>query len=328
MDLREVTVSTRGAAAIGARMLEDARRGLSEAQKQLPSKYFYDTRGSELFETITELPEYYLTRSERGLLESEAGRWVTDVAPASLVELGAGSAQKTRILLTTMVEAGPGRAYVPVDVAREFLEATATALRQDYPSLVVSPRVQDITTPLDFARDLSPPALFALLGSTLGNFERHTGVALLENVRAAMEETGRLLLGVDLRPGDRKSLECLEAAYNDAQGVTAQFNLNILTHFNREVGTDFDPSAFRHQAFYSHELGRIEMHLVALRQQEVSIPGSGPVRIAEGESIRTELSCKYDRPTIDGLFSAAGLRVDRWCEDEEGLYALVLGSPS
>jgi len=134
-------------------------------------------------------------------------------------------------------------------------------------------------------------------------------------------------MGVDQRPGTGKSVVLLEAAYNDARGVTAQFNLNILANLNHEVGTNFDLSAFRHRAFYSDEFGRIEMHLDSLRPQEVDIPGGTPVRIAEGESIRTELSCKYDRPTVDGLFVRAGLRVDRWCEDEGGLYAMALGSP-
>ena len=316
-----------------ARMLEDARWGLAQPQKQLPSKYFYDTRGSELFEAITELPEYYLTRSERRLLQDEVAAWVADMAPASLVELGAGSAQKTRILLSAMEDAGRksalvrGRAYAPVDVAGEFLRATASALREDYPSLDIRPQVKDITTPLDFIEDLLSPVLFVLLGSTLGNFEPGADANLLRNVRSSMKETDFFLLGADRRPGREKSVEMLEAAYNDAQGMTAQFNLNILVNFNREVGTDFDLSAFRHEAFYLDDVGRIEMHLVALSPQEVSIPGEEPVRIAEGESIRTELSCKYDRPTVDGLFGEAGLRVDRWCDDEGGLYSMVLGSP-
>ena len=310
-----------------ARMLEDAQWGLAQPQKQLPSKYFYDTLGSQLFEAITELPEYYLTRSERRLLQDEVAAWVADMAPASLVELGAGSAQKTRILLAAMVDAGHGRAYAPVDVAGEFLHATASALREDYPSLDIRPEVKDITTPLDFTEDLPSPVLFVLLGSTLGNFEPGADVDLLRNVRSSMKEGDLFLLGADLRPGREKSVALLEAAYNDGQGITARFNLNILANFNREVGTDFDLSAFRHEAFYSDELGRVEMHLVAQSPQVVQIPGEKPVRIAEGESIRTELSCKYDRPTVDGLFAEAGLQVDRWCDDEGGLYSMVLGSP-
>ena len=310
-----------------ARMLDDARWGLTQSQKQLSPKYFYDTRGSELFEAITDLDEYYVTRSERYLLRGEVTHWVADLAPASLVELGAGSAQKTRILLSAMLEAGPERIYAPVDVAGEFLNATATALHEDYPSLAIRPQVKDITTPLDFTEDLSSPVLFALLGSTLGNFEPGADVGLLANVRSSMKEGDSFVMGADLRPGPGKSVERLEAAYNDSHGVTEEFNLNILANLNREIGTDFNLSAFHHHAFYSVEFGRIEMHLVALSPQEVGIPGAEPIRIAEGESIRTELSCKYDRPTVDELFSRSGLRVDRWCEDEGGLYAMALGLP-
>ena len=319
-------IGTRAAAR--AQMLADLRWGLAQPQKQLPSKYFYDTRGSELFEVITELPEYYLTRSERRLLRDEVAAWVTEAAPASLVELGAGSAQKTRILLAAMVTAGSGRAYVPVDVAGEFLHATASALREDYPSLDIRPQVKDITMPLDFVEEVPSPVLFALLGSTLGNFEPGADVDLLRNVRSSMTSEDLFLLGADRKPGPEKSLESLEAAYNDGDGTTARFNLNILTNFNREVGTDFDLPGFRHEACYVREHGRIEMHLVARSPQTVEIPGHEPVSIAEGESIRTELSRKYDRSTVDELFAEAGLRVDRWCDVEGGLYSIVLGSPS
>ena len=313
----------------GARksMLAEAWWGLSQPQKQLSSKYFYDTRGSELFEEITELPEYYLTRAERRLLEGEVSGWVFDLAPTALVELGAGSAQKTRILLSAMIDACPGGVYAPVDVAGEFLHATAAALSEDYPSLDISPQVMDISKPLDFARDLVSPVLFALLGSTLGNFAPDADVELLANVRSSMKQGDHFLLGADLRPGAGKTVAQLEAAYNDAQGVTAMFNLNILANLNREIGANFEQSSFRHHAFYSGEFGRIEMHLVAMSPQEVSIPGAGTVRVSEGESIRTELSCKYDRETLDSLFATAGLRVDRWCEAAGGLYAMALGSP-
>ncbi len=313
----------------GARalVLEAARWGLTQPQKQLPSKYFYDTRGSEFFEEITRLPEYYLTRSERRLLEDEVAGWVRDVAPASLAELGAGNAEKTRILLSAMVEAGRGRAYAPVDVAAEFLHATASALSAEYASLDIYPQVKDITTPLDFAESLWRPVLFALLGSTLGNFEPGADVALLRNARAVMQEGDLFLMGADLRPGPEKGVALLDAAYNDSRGVTREFNLNILANFNRSVGTDFDLSAFRHWAFYSEELGRVEMHLVATSAQQVTIPGEEPIRIAEGESIRTEISCKYDRSTVDELFARAGLRVERWWEHEGGLYAMVAGGP-
>lgn len=310
-----------------ARAVEDARRGLAKPQKELPSKYFYDTRGSELFEEIARLPEYYLTRSERHLLANGAADWVGEIQPASLVELGAGSAEKTRILLSAMVEAGRGTAYAPVDIAGEFLRETARALETEYPALEIRPQVKDITAPLEFADNLAHPALFALLGSTLGNFPPGEDLALLQNVRSAMRERDRFLLGADLRAGPEKSVELLNAAYNDSAGVTRAFNQNIMRHLNREAGTDFDPSAFRHRAFYAEALGRIEMHLVAVTPQRVTIPGETPVEVAEGESIRTEISCKYDRAAVDDLFTRAGLRVEEWWEDEGGLYAVVAGAP-
>lgn len=311
-----------------ARMLEDTVWGLSQPQKQLPSKYFYDTRGSELFEAITELPEYYLTRTERLLLESEVAGWVTRIAPASLVELGAGSALKTRVLLDAMALASSGTAYAPVDVAGEFLRETTRSLLDEFPSFDIRPQVMDITTPLDFAGDLPRPVLFALLGSTLGNFDPTAAVDLLANVRASMREGDLFLLGADLRPGSGKTVKCLERAYNDGRGVTADFNLNILRVLNREIGTDFELSDFRHRAFYRESEGRIEMHLVALHPLDVHVPGGSAVHMAEGESIRTELSCKYDRETIDELLGAAGMKVVRWCQDGPALYSMALASPA
>ena len=308
-------------------MLEDLRWGLSQPQKQLPSKYFYDTRGSELFEAITELPEYYPTRTETGLLKMPVSGWVTEMAPSSLVELGAGSARKTRILLAAMAQATPERTYAPVDVAGEFLRATAESLRVEDPSLDVRPQVRDITWGLDFVGDLPGPVLFALLGSTIGNFVGEEADNLLTNVRSAMGESDLFLIGADLRPGEGKSIESLEAAYNDGQGISAEFNLNMLRALNRGVGTNFDLAAFRHRAFYNEREGRIEMHLVAKNAQKVRIPGDGVVRIGAGESIRTELSCKYDRKVLTRMFESARLEIVNWCTDEEGLYAMALVSP-
>ncbi len=308
-------------------MLEDIRWGLSQSQKQLPSKYFYDTRGSELFEAITELPEYYPTRTETGLLKARVSSWVTEMAPASLVELGAGSARKTRILLSAMASGTSERTYAPVDVAGDFLRMSTELLRAEDPSLDVRPQVRDITWVLDFVVDLPGPVLFALLGSTIGNFEEKAAIKLLSNVRSAMEGRDLFLLGADLRPGEKKSIECLEAAYNDSQGITAAFNLNMLGALNRDAGTNFDLAAFRHKAFYNEKAGRIEMHLVAEDAQEVRIPGGGVVGIAAGESIRTELSCKYDKPLLTRMLESARLEVVKWCTDEDGLYAMILASP-
>ena len=307
--------------------LEEIQWGLTRPQKQLSSKFFYDTRGSELFESITELPEYYLTRTETDILKTQVSRWISEMEPASLVELGAGSARKTRILLAAMAHRTPERVYAPVDVAGDFLRETAEALKLEDSSLDVRPQVRDITWDLDFVDDLPRPVLFALLGSTIGNFTGEAAEGLLSNVRSAMREGDLFLLGADLRPGEGKSIERLEAAYNDAQGITAEFNLNMLRVLNRDAGTNFDVAAFRHRALYSEREGRIEMHLVADVAQEVRIPGSEIVRIGAGESIRTELSCKYDRSVLTRMLESARLEITRWCTDEDGLYSMALAAP-
>lgn len=310
-----------------ARMLADLRWGLAQEPKRLSSKYFYDTRGSELFEDITRLEEYYLTRTERGLLAENADVWMEAFTPKTLVELGAGSARKTRILLDAMVHTGASRRYVPVDVAGDFLEDVAAELSVEYPTLDITPVVRDITLPPTFREGLPGPVLLALLGSTLGNFDLSAAVDLLSGVRSVMEPDDRLLLGVDLRPGAGKSQSTLERAYNDALGVTSQFNLNILDNFNRQVGATFDRDAFEHRAPYNAALGRMEMHLVVRSDTVVQAPGLAPVSFETGEYILTEISCKYDRPTIDDLFERAGLVVDAWVPDSAGRYAMVVGAP-
>ena len=298
--------------------LEEIYAGLSRPQKEISSQYFYDERGSELFEAITALPEYYLTRTESTLLQVYMPGWLQRFRPRTLVELGAGSAAKTRVLLDATE---PGGCYVPVDVSAEFLDRTAQLLRSEYPALQVAPVVADIGADLDLPLELPRPALFAFLGSTIGNFEHRDAVRLLRRVCEAMQPGDRFVLGVDLQKDPAR----IEAAYNDAQGVTAEFNRNALRVLNREVGADFDPDAFLHCAFYDAERGRIEMHLVAKHDQEVAFPGKEPLRFQQGETIRTEISCKYNRPTVEALFAAAGLRICAWHTDPEQLYALVIG---
>jgi L-histidine N-alpha-methyltransferase len=309
-------------------LLREVAEGLGRSPRQLSPRFFYDTRGSELFEEITRLPEYYPTRTERALLDRWMPSWIRDVCPAALVELGAGSAVKTRILLDAMEEAGAGGLFVPLDVSGEFLEATVEALRVEYPDLAVEPEVADLTRPFDLSVRLPSPTLFAFLGSTLGNFEDPAAVRLLSHLRATMRVTDRVLLGADLKPGTGKSVARLESAYNDSRGVTAAFNLNMLGALNRDLGTDFDVGAFEHRAFWAEGEGRIEMHLVARCATLVNVPGRPPVRIAAGESIRTEISRKYDRPTLTDLLGRGGLDITHWEEDEEGLYAMVLARPT
>jgi len=308
-------------------MLADVLAGLHLPQKELSPKYFYDTRGSELFERITRLDEYYPTRTERALLERWMPIWVNELRPAALVELGAGSAEKSRIVLDAMSTYETGNLFVPVDVSGEFLHDTAQRLRIEYDGLQVEPKVADITEPIDISVSLPRPSWLALLGSTIGNFDPTGAVRLLCRVARQLRPGDRLLMGADLRPSSRKTVQRVELAYNDAEGVTAEFNLNVLRVLNRELGTDFDLDAFEHRAFYAGGPGRIEMHLEARGPQVVTFPkGAGSVRIARGESIRTEISCKYDRPGIERLFSTAGLIVERWVEDSQGFFALILAT--
>lgn len=317
---REVPISVADDRSAG--MIADVREGLARRQKELPPKYFYDERGSELFERITRLPEYYLTRAERALLETHTRALIDELRPRTLVELGAGSAVKTRILLDAMRKAGRAEEYVPVDVSAEFLDRTTRRLTAEYPALRVTGAVADISASLGLPSRLRRPALFAFLGSTIGNFDAPAARALLARVRAAMGPFDRLLLGADLR----KPRKLVEAAYNDARGVTAAFNRNMLRVLNRELGSDFDVGSFTHRAFYSTERHRIEMHLVSTRDQLVHIPWVGEVHLGKGESIRTEISCKYDRPSVRRLLRAAQLRLEHWLTDD-GRFALAVASP-
>ena len=303
------------------RMLAEVAAGLSAPQKELPPKYFYDHRGSELFEEITRLPEYYPTRTERALLESWMPRLIPELGTRSLVELGAGSAEKSRIILSAMRSTGRAGVYVPIDVSASFLSETATKLRHDYPGLTVEPVVADIAEEFSPPQALPHPALFAFLGGTIGNFYPPAAIRLLSRVRAAMQTGDRFLMGVDLR----KDIRRLEAAYNDSQGVTAAFNRNMLLVLNHELGSDFDPDSFAHLAFYETVNHRIEMHLISSVEQEVPIPGIGLIHFAKGESVRTEISCKHDRASVAELFRAAGLRIESWRPDPEVLFALVTG---
>jgi L-histidine N-alpha-methyltransferase len=301
-------------------MLADVREGLARPQKELSPKYFYDQAGSLLFEEITRLPEYYLTSVERGLLLQCTQWFVTSTGCKALIELGAGSASKTQILLDGMLRAGTGCTYVPIDLNAAFLAETTGILRIRYPDLRIMPVHADITRDFRIPKH-DGPSLFALLGSTIGNFDEINATRLLRRVRGQMEPDDCFLLGVDLRKGTRE----LEAAYNDVQGVTARFNLNILQVLNRELGADFDLTAFTHRAFYDEHLHRIEMHLVSGRVQAVTIPDIGRITLSEGETIRTEISCKYDRAAVEVLFEAAGLEIDEWHTDEHQRFALVLG---
>jgi L-histidine Nalpha-methyltransferase len=302
--------------------LIEVRESLARSPRELPSRFFYDEHGSRLFEEITRLPEYYLTRVERGILETHALDIVTPGRARTLIELGAGSAAKTRILIRAMQASNARITYVPVDVSAEFLQHTRETLECENPALVVEPMVADIGASIDVPA-VAGPVLFAFLGSTIGNFEWAGALSLLRRVRARMHPGDRFLLGTDLR----KNPKIIEAAYNDSRGVTAEFNRNILRVLNASLGADFDPGRFQHRAFYDEELHRIEMRLRSVGAQQVRIPGLSPISFEEGEEIRTELSHKYDRSVVQQLASSARLDVTHWFTDPQSQFAVSVLEP-
>ena len=307
------------------RLADDVLDGLTRPFKEIPPKHFYDARGSELFDRICEQPEYYPTRTELAILRQRATEIVGDAA--ELVELGSGAATKARVLLGAMAQRnGSMLRYVPLDVSEAALREAAEELVAELPGLQVHGLVADFERHLDRV----PPALegvprvVALLGGTIGNFPPGTRRRLLRSIAALLRPGDRFLLGTDLV----KDTAVMEAAYNDAAGVTAEFNRNMLLVLNHELGADFDPWAFDHRAFYEPVAHRIEMHLVSRGRQEVQVPGVGAIRFQAGESLRTEISCKHDRESVAQLFEAAGLEIEAWRSDPESLFALVVGAPA
>jgi L-histidine Nalpha-methyltransferase len=308
----------------GARMAREVRLGLTATPKELAPKYFYDERGSQLFERITELPEYYPTRAERSILSDRAAEIVTAAGePGTLVELGSGSATKTRHLLSAMRDAGCLSTYVPVDISPEITHETATALVEEYPGLSVRGLV------CDFEHDLEriPPGeggrLVAFLGGTVGNLYPDARRDFLARIGALLEPEDRILLGTDLV----KDHDRLEAAYNDSAGVTAEFNKNVLHVLNRELGGDFEPDEFEHVARYDPGAGRMDIRLRSRSEQAVRLDGLDlDVRFAPGEEMRTEISAKFTRRGLEQAYAEAGLRLAGWFTDTDDDYALTLAS--
>jgi len=296
--------------------LDDVLEGLAQSQKKLSSKYFYDERGSQLFDDICELPEYYPTRTETGLLETHAEEFAALIgANASVVEFGSGSSTKIRILLDALETPA---AYIPVDISREHLLESAKALAGSYPDLPVVPIAADYTQPFDLPEVSGEAARIGFFpGSTIGNFTRDAAVDFLRAAATDLGADNGLLIGVDLR----KDEGVLHAAYNDAAGVTAEFNLNVLRRVNDELGGDFDLDAFSHDARWVADKGRIEMHLVSDRDQRVRVDGHS-FAFAAGESIHTEDSHKYDVDEFQTLAAKAGWRAFRHWTDEDELFSL------
>jgi L-histidine N-alpha-methyltransferase len=305
-------------------LANDVLDGLTRPFKELPPKHFYDTRGSELFERICELPEYYPTRAEREILEQCADDIVRTNGAGELVELGSGAADKARILLGAMASAGTLRRYVPLDVSERVVLDAAAQLVEDYEDLQIHGVIGDLERHLDRVPDADGvPRVVALLGGTIGNFPPGTRRGLLRKMRALLGDDDRLLIGTDLV----KDPAIIEAAYDDSQGVTAEFNRNVLLVINRELDADFSPEAFEHIAFFDRRHEWVEMRLRATRPCSVLIGDLGlRVEFAAGEELRTEISAKFTRTRLEADFEASGLQLDRWYTDRDGLFALSLAA--
>jgi dimethylhistidine N-methyltransferase len=295
-----------------AAIAEDVARGLTALPKSLPPYLFYDAIGSMLYERITELPEYYLTRAEREILEVNAAFIVARAAervkgPLSVVELGAGSASKTEVLLRALAHRQDGCLYVPIDVSQAAIDHAERRLHAELPDVCVRPMVMRHDQALSRLREVEPPTLALLIGSSIGNFEDGEASALLRGLRDALGAGASLVLGTDLR----KSADVLLPAYDDAAGVTAAFNKNLLVRINRELGGSFDLDRFEHVARWNDRASRIEMHLESTVRQEVSIPPLDlHVSFEAGETIHTESSIKYSLPRVERLLTAGGFRLD------------------
>ncbi|MBE1534567.1 L-histidine N(alpha)-methyltransferase [Actinomadura algeriensis] len=300
----------------------DVREGLTATPKTLPPKWFYDERGSELFEDITRLDEYYPTRREREILTARAPDIAAATGARTLLELGAGSGEKTRLLLDAL--AGTLTTYVPVDVSGDFLEDAARGIAADHPGLTVRPVAADYEQHLHLLPS-GDRTLVAFLGGTIGNMPPAARIGFLGGLRAALGDDGFILLGADLV----KDPDRLVRAYDDAAGVTAEFDKNVLRVLNRELGADFDPSAFEHVAHWNAAEEWIEMRLRSLRDQDVRIEGLDlDVSFAAGEEMRTEISAKFRRERLESELGAAGLTLAEFWTDPAGDFSLSLARPA
>jgi L-histidine Nalpha-methyltransferase len=299
---------------------QDARLGLTDSPKWLPSKWFYDKRGSDLFEQITRLPEYYPTRAEASILAAHAGDIAARTGAHTLVELGSGSSEKTRLLLDALQAHGTLREYVPLDVSESALRDAVTAMHGDYPMLAIHGVVGDFTQHLDLIPGQAP-RMVAFLGGTIGNLFPDERTTFLGELRDTLAPGEWLLLGTDLV----KNPDVLVPAYDDAAGVTADFNRNVLAVLNRELGADFDVENYEHVAIWDPENEWIEMRLRAAADAQVTLSVLAlDIVVQNGEEIRTEISAKFRREGIAGELATAGFSLDCWWTDPEGRFALSL----
>jgi len=303
-------------------LLEDVRHGLTAYRKHLPSKYFYDARGSELFEEITAQPEYYLTPAETEILARHSDDLMARIKPDELVELGSGSSRKTLMLIEAMHRSGGGKRYVPIDISEDALRAAALKLCTTYTWLEVEGLVGDYVADLDKVRRRGR-RLIVYLGSTIGNYVPTLRYSLLRAVAAALDPGDSFLLGVDLV----KDEATMTAAYDDAAGVSAEFNLNILAVVNRDLDGDIPIGAFEHVTRFDKQFSCMAQSLRATRDVVANIRALDlAVTFHAGEEIHTEVSCKFTRDGVDGDFAAAGMRVDDWLTDSKDRFAVALGS--
>ncbi len=309
-----------------------ARSGLASSPKTLPPWLFYDEAGSQLFEQITVLPEYYLTRTERGLLVQYSEKILVAMgAPVTVAELGAGTATKTGVLLAAAGRLQNLVLYQPIDVSPTALDEAKTQLEAQLEGVVVRAQVANyVAEPIRIERVTDAKVLALYIGSSIGNFSPAEAREILAKLRGQLHPGDALLLGTDLTPGEQKTVEQLLEAYDDAAGVTAAFNLNVLARLNRELGADFNLDRFRHEARWNEAESRIEMHLVSVGGQVVTLGGSSgdsiKVRFLDGESIHTESSHKFDRRSVSALVEETGFAVMHSYEDEDGLFALTLAA--
>jgi L-histidine N-alpha-methyltransferase len=302
-------------------LADDVLDGLTRPFKELPPKHFYDARGAELFDRICELPEYYPTRAEHAILTEQAPKLATLTNAVEVVELGSGTAAKTRVLLDALHATGTLARYVPVDVTETVVRECAAELTDEYPGLRVHGVIGDFERHLDHVPAAVGPRIVAFLGGTIGNFPPGSRRRVLREVARLLGPEDHLLMGTDLV----KDPEVLEAAYDDAQGVTAEFNRNVLRVLNRELDADFDPEDFDHVAIFDSEHEWIEMRLRARREHTTLVRALDlPVRFRAGEELRTEISAKFTPERVEGDLAAAGLELARWLTDPEELFALTL----
>ncbi|MBI2706347.1 MAG: L-histidine N(alpha)-methyltransferase [Actinobacteria bacterium] len=305
---------------IATALRQDVREGLASSPKELPPKWFYDDRGCELFDQITRLPEYYPTETERSILRAQAASIASASGADTIVELGSGTSDKTRTLLDAFASSGRLRRFIPFEVNEATVQSAADAIAAEYPGIAIHAVVGDFDHHLGSIPQ-EGRRMIVFLGSTIGNLDPAGRKQFFSEVAGGMRPGDSFLLGTDLV----KDVDRLEAAYNDSQGVTAEFNRNVLRVVNRELGADFDLSAFSHRSFFDTDEEWIEMRLVSEVEQTVRVADLDlTVSFAAGEELRTEISAKFRRGKVEAELASVGLRLDRWMTDPEGDFALSL----